>query len=82
MSRIFADTCYWFALLNRKDQLHKPAMSAAAQIGNAMLITTDEILAELLNHAGKFDAQFRRAAVKLVDDVRSAGQCRGRSAIA
>ncbi len=35
MSEVFADTGYWIALLDSRDELHEQARAATAQIGRA-----------------------------------------------
>ncbi len=72
MSRIFADTCYWIALLNHRDQLHGPATAAKSSIGSAGLITTDEVLTELLNSFSRCIPQLRKAVADSVDGIRTA----------
>ena len=46
---IFADTCYWIALLNPQDSLHLEAMTLTSKLGKVQVITTDEVLVEVLN---------------------------------
>ena len=45
MSKMFADTFYFLALLNKNDQAHAKALQASAQIEE--LITTEWVLTEL-----------------------------------
>ena len=71
MTRIFADACYWIALLNRKDQLNPAARAAKSRFGGATLITTDEVLAEVLNHYGRYGRHLREAAVAMVQGLRA-----------
>jgi predicted nucleic acid-binding protein len=69
MSRIFADACYWIALLSRRDELHDAAVAAKTKIGSASLVTTDEVLAEVLNFF--CSSQLRSAAGQAVQGVRA-----------
>ena len=49
MRRVFADAVYWIAIANRKDQWHaKVDAGDAARLGQATLVTTDEVLDEFL----------------------------------
>jgi predicted nucleic acid-binding protein len=48
MRRIFADTLYWVALLHRNDQGHPAALQASRSLAGCELVTTDEILTEVL----------------------------------
>jgi uncharacterized protein len=70
MTRIFADSCYWIALLHRKDQLHKAAIAAQKQMGNAHLVTTDEVLCEVLNFFSGYGRQMRAAAAQAIEGLR------------
>jgi predicted nucleic acid-binding protein len=49
MTLVFADACYWIALLNRNDQLHNRAIEASESLQSARLVTTEEVLTEVLN---------------------------------
>lgn len=49
MKQVFADACYWIALLNRNDQLHSRALDTSASLRDARLVTTEEVLTEVLN---------------------------------
>ncbi|MCZ8047690.1 MULTISPECIES: hypothetical protein [unclassified Microcystis] len=51
MKQIFADTFYWIALLNPKDDWHQIALNYAHNCINDQLITTDDIIDEILNYA-------------------------------
>jgi len=46
MSTVFADTLYWIALINSRNQWHERAVSINANLSNARLITTDSVLTE------------------------------------
>ena len=72
MSRIFADACYWIALLDPKDELHEPANEAKTRIGTSGLITTDEVLSELLTFFGDRGVKLRMIASDAVEGIRSA----------
>lgn len=68
--RVFADACYWIALLHRNDELHLAAVEAQRQLKNAHLVTTDEVLGEVLNFFGGRGQQLRSAAVQAVEGLR------------
>ena len=70
MTPIFADSCYWIALLNRKDQLHLAAANARQQIGQRSLVTTDEVLTEVLNFFSRRGALLRALAVTAIEGIR------------
>jgi predicted nucleic acid-binding protein len=50
MRDVFADTFYWVAVINPKDQWHGRAAAASRLLAGARIITTDEVLAETLNY--------------------------------
>ena len=51
MRHVFADTYYWIALLNDKDQGHAAAQAVSQSLGQATVITTQEVLSEVLTQA-------------------------------
>ena len=71
MTRIFADACYWIALLNRNDQLHAAANAAQKQLRNARVVTTDEVLSEVLNFFSGHGQQMRAAAAQTIEGLRT-----------
>ena len=62
MSTVFADTLYWVALINPKDQWHRRILSVSGSLGQARLITTEDVLAEVLNFFSERGEHARRAA--------------------
>jgi predicted nucleic acid-binding protein len=46
---VFADTLYWGAVLHSRDQYRSQAIRARKVLGEVRLVTTDEILAELMD---------------------------------
>jgi uncharacterized protein len=50
MTRIFADAVYWVAMANRKDQWYAKVVTAIRSLGQATLVTTEEVLDEFLAH--------------------------------
>ncbi|KGF73689.1 hypothetical protein DO97_12750 [Neosynechococcus sphagnicola sy1] len=69
MKTIFADKGYWIALLYPNDDLHKNATQLTIEIMPTKIVTTELIFAELLNVLSRRGAQFRQAAVRLIDSV-------------
>ena len=49
MSAVFVDTLYFVALFNPRDQWHQQAVAASQSLINRRLITTEDVLVELLN---------------------------------
>lgn len=68
MKLVFADTVYWIAVLNPRDALSSAAKAAREAVGQAILVTTEEVLAEFLNAMSR-SAALRKAAVKAVREI-------------
>ncbi len=65
MRRVFADTGYWVALLNPRDQLHEKAQDLSRKMGEICIVTSEMVLAEVLNDFSKRGDFFRRVAIEL-----------------
>jgi uncharacterized protein len=68
---LFADTFYWVALLNPRDAFHARVTSFNNNLGTARVVTTDEVLTEVLNWFSCFGRRWRKEAATLVHDLRS-----------
>jgi len=66
MRTVFADTGYWVGLLNPRDRWHEQARSATQRLGIARLVTTDEVLSEVLAFFSGYGAAMRQSAARLV----------------
>ncbi len=75
MKRIFADTCYWIAILNPKDDLHNKAIQVSKDLNPFMSITSEMVLTELLNSFASKGENLRKTAAKTVEQVKSASNC-------
>lgn len=53
MRRVFADTGYWVALLNPRDELHQKARELPKAMGLLYIFTSEMVLAEVLNDFSK-----------------------------
>jgi len=51
---VFVDTLYFVALFNPRDQWHERAFAASKLIADAKLITTEDVLVELLNFFSEY----------------------------
>ena len=69
MRRVFADTLYWGAILHPLDQYRLEAIRAREALGNVRLVTTDEVLTELLNGLAKRGPHLRDAAIGAVRTI-------------
>jgi predicted nucleic acid-binding protein len=66
---VFADTGYWAALLNPKDQLHAKAGEVSSGLGKVRILTTEMVLDELLAALSKIP--LRPYAIRGVEAIRS-----------
>ena len=66
MRPIFADTCYWIALLLERDALHRVALRLSNELAHRRIITSELVLVEVLNFMGRYGEAKRRAAVSLI----------------
>jgi len=76
MKRVFADTAYWIALLNRRDSLHLNAYRLQSDLIDSEIVTSEMVLTEFLNHFSRGASGFRIAASTLVDDIYGDPKCR------
>jgi uncharacterized protein len=70
--RIFADTFYWVALLNRRDSANRAVLEFSRTLGSSTLITTDEVLIEFLAFCAA-DQQLRMEAALTMQDILDGG---------
>jgi predicted nucleic acid-binding protein len=68
---LFADAFYWVALIFPRDTFHARVRSFSATLGPARLVTTDEVLTEVLNHFSHLGPIWRAKVAALVQDVRN-----------
>ena len=68
MNTVFADTFYWIAVLNPKDQWHRQALEIKQLLGDIKIVTTETVMIELLNYFAEFGEDSRQSAV---DSVRT-----------
>ncbi len=69
MPMLFADACYWIALLLERDALHETAIRLAVETSGVQIVTTEMVLAETMNSVGRFGPEKRQSAVRLVHDL-------------
>ena len=63
MKVAFVDTLYFVALFNPRDQWHERAIAASKLLAETKLITTEDVLVELLNFFSEYGEKARRGAV-------------------
>jgi len=66
MRIVFADTGYWVALLNPRDDLHDKAVKLSQTIQPAHIVTSEMVLTEVLNDFSDRGDHFRQAAVNFI----------------
>jgi predicted nucleic acid-binding protein len=70
VNTVFADTHYWIAIIDERDPWHDHACMVAQEHGAAKIVTTDEVLVEVLNAMSGRGKYLREAAVRLVYRLR------------
>ncbi|HEY3324777.1 MAG TPA: PIN domain-containing protein [Planctomycetota bacterium] len=70
MIQVFADTHYWIAIVDTHDRWNAVARDVKLRMGTASLVTTDEILTEVLNAFCARGVYLRRLACALVHNLR------------
>jgi len=71
MTPIFADTSYWIALLNPKDELHAKAVFVSEKFSSARIVTSEMVLVELLNSFSDAGPRSRQAAAAIAEGLRA-----------
>jgi len=71
VKKAFVDTLYFVALFNPRDQWHERAFAASKLIADAKLITTEDVLVELLNFFSEYGENARRGAVAQTEGILS-----------
>jgi len=68
-SRIFVDTLFVIALINRRDQYHQQAIEFADQFDGHPLLVTDAVLLEVGNALAR---SYKQEAVEIIEQFLSA----------
>lgn len=71
MRIIFADTGYWVALLNPKDELHNKAQAISRSLNPVHIVTSEMVLIEVLNDFSKRGNHFRKLATDLIEKLQN-----------
>jgi predicted nucleic acid-binding protein len=72
--QVFADSGYWIALLNPRDELHSKAVTVSQGLSAARIVTSEMVLAELLNSFCDSGKYVREKIASAVDAVRGNAQ--------
>lgn len=76
MRRVFADSNYWVALLNPRDVLHNQAEALSRQFDFSQMVTSEMVLAELLNSCSNAGARLRQTAAEAVKSLRDSSEAK------
>ena len=71
MNEVFADSGYWIALLNPKDDKNESAQRATENLGARKIITTEMVFVEVFAHVSDQGELARNGAVKMLNDLRN-----------
>ena len=71
MKKIFADTSYWIALIDRNDMLYKKAKDLPIGFNLFHIFTTQLVIIEFLNAFSNRGTHLKRAAYLSVDEIAS-----------
>jgi predicted nucleic acid-binding protein len=66
-----ADSFYWIALIFPYDAFHARVATFSRSLGTVQLVTTDEILSEVLGDFAAFGPYWRAKVASIVHDLRS-----------
>ena len=69
MKVVFADTGYWVALLNPRDELHDKATELSKFLNPVHIVTSEMVLTEVLNDFSKRGDYLRQVATELIDRI-------------
>jgi len=75
VTAVFADTFYWIALANPRDDAHGKILDFSRTRISTLIVTTDEVLTEFLAFCAA-DSQLRIAAASAVRDILSSTHVR------
>ena len=70
MKSVFADADYWVALLHAGDQLHEKAKRVSERLHPVRIVTSEMVLAEVLNFLGSRGNAIRSKACDAVRQLR------------
>ena len=74
MKSVFADADYWIALLHSREELHQKAAQVSASLGPVRIVSSEMVLAEVLNALGSRGESIRAKAAECIEQLRHATQ--------
>lgn len=69
MKQVFADTFYWIASINPGDNWHSKVRELTATLDNVQIVTTEEVLTEVLTFFAGRGSRMRQRAVQLAKGI-------------
>ena len=72
--RVFADASWWIALTDRADARRREALALASQLVEPLIVTSEMVLVELMNHFASRGDHWRQLVVAQIADIRQACQ--------
>lgn len=72
--RVFADTSYWIAIFDPKDDLHEKALKVAQRLSTAEIVTSEMVLGEFLNSFASSGRVLRERVARSVEALRRSQQ--------
>ncbi len=69
MTEVFIDTNDWVALTNPRDRWHDAARAAAREVSPRGLVTTEDVLTELLAFFAEHGAPFREVGTQTLRSI-------------
>jgi predicted nucleic acid-binding protein len=60
---VFADSLFWLGIIVKRDEYHSSAVKAVAALGQVRLLTTHEVLTEVIAGLSRYGAPIRAAGI-------------------
>jgi len=74
MRVVFADTFYWVSLINPHDDWHKKILITSQSLNQVKIITTEEVLIEVMSFYSKAGFRMRGKTVSFIKNIINNGQ--------
>ena len=71
MKTIFADTFYWVALINDRDNWHEQVVVKTRELKQIKIMTTDEVYIEVLNNLSGYGESVRKRTWQLFQGLQN-----------
>ena len=71
MKTIFADTFYWVALINNRDDWHEKAIEMTSKLQQTTIVTTDEVFIEVFNNLSAYGMSVRQKTLQVINGLQN-----------